>query len=158
MTQIAKRTKPYPSDLTDKGWERIVPLMPAPEHRSRPRAVELRELVNAGRCLSRWFLFQIIYDGGLVDDRERAGREASPSAMVTNGQLIREPQAESRSYDAPEKIIGCQRHIAIDWPSADGRPDDRRHLRPHRGAGDPRRHGRQSAPPESPFLIRKADS
>jgi len=29
MAQIAKKTKRYPSDLTDEEWDRIAPLMPS---------------------------------------------------------------------------------------------------------------------------------
>lgn len=34
--QIAKKTKRYPSDLTDEEWAQIAPLMPAPGRRGRP--------------------------------------------------------------------------------------------------------------------------
>jgi transposase len=30
MAEIARKTKRYPSDLTDEEWERIQPLMPKP--------------------------------------------------------------------------------------------------------------------------------
>lgn len=80
--------------------------MPAPGRRGRPREVDLREIINALRYLVRsgcgwemlpihfgpwqtvywWFrrlvrrfLFQTIHDIALMCDRERAGREASPT-------------------------------------------------------------------------------
>ena len=53
MAQIAKKTKRYPSDLTDEEWERIAPLMPKPGRRGRPREVEFREVINAVRYLVR---------------------------------------------------------------------------------------------------------
>ena len=53
MAQIAKKTKRYPSDLTDEEWERIAPLMPVPGRRGRPREVEFREVINAVRYLVR---------------------------------------------------------------------------------------------------------
>ena len=37
MAKIAKKTKRYPSDLTDEEWEAIAPLMPQPGRRGRPR-------------------------------------------------------------------------------------------------------------------------
>jgi len=40
MAEISKKTKRYPSDLTDEEWERIAPLMPKPGRRERPREVE----------------------------------------------------------------------------------------------------------------------
>src|SRR5271167_443481 len=145
MAQIAKKTKRYPSDLTDEEWERIAPLMPKPGRRGRPREVDFREVINAVRYLVRsgggwrmlpvhfgswqtvygWFrelarrfLFQTIHDLALMVDRERAGREASPSAAVIDSQSVKAPQAATRGYDAGKKIVGRKRHIAVD---ADGR-------------------------------------
>ena len=51
-------------------------------------------------------------------DRERAGREASPSAAVIDSQSIKAPRAKARGYDAGKKILGRKRHIAVD---TDGR-------------------------------------
>lgn len=116
MAQIAKKTKRYPSDLTDEEWEQFAPLMPKPGRRGRPREVDFREVINAVRYLVRsgcgwrmlpihfgpwqtvygWFrelarrfLFQTIHDVALMLDRERAGREASPSAAVIDSQSVR---------------------------------------------------------------------
>lgn len=145
MAKIAKKTKRYPSDLTDEEWERIAPLMPKPGRRGRPREVEFREVINAVRYLVRsgcgwrmlpvhfghwrtvygWFrelarrfLFQTIHDVELMLDRERAGREASPSAAVLDSQSVKAPHAQTRGYDAGKKIVGRKRHIAVD---TDGR-------------------------------------
>jgi transposase len=145
MAKIAKKTKRYPSDLTDEEWEQIAPLMPKPGRRGRPREVEFREVINAVRYLVRsgggwrmlpvhfgpwqtvygWFrelarrfLFQTIHDVALMLDRERAGREASPSAAVIDSQSVKAPQAKTRGYDAGKKIVGRKRHIAVD---TDGR-------------------------------------
>jgi transposase len=145
MAQIAKKTKRYSSDLTDEEWERIAPLMPVPGRRGRPREVEFREVINAVRYLVRsgcgwrmlpvhfgpwqtvygWFrelarrfLFQTIHDVALMVDRERAGREASPSAAVIDSQSVKAPHVETRGYDAGKKIVGRKRHIAVD---TDGR-------------------------------------
>jgi transposase len=143
MAQIAKKTKRYPSDLTEEC--EFAPLMPKPGRRGRPREIEFREVVNAcatssaraaaGACcrstsatgarsmagsreLARRFLFQTIHDIELMLDRERAGREASPSAAVIDSQSVKAPQAEARGYDAAKKVAGRKRHIAVD---ADGR-------------------------------------
>src|ERR1700757_4128261 len=145
MAQIAKKTKRYPSDLTDEEWDRIAPLMPKPGRRGRPREVDFREVINAVRYLVRsgggwrmlpihfgpwqtvysWFrelarrfLFQTIHDVALMVDRERAGREASPSAAVIDSQFVKAPHAKTRGYDAGKKIVGRKRHIAVD---TDGR-------------------------------------
>ena len=38
--------KPYPSDLTDKQWEELGRLIPPARRGGRPRAVDMREVVN----------------------------------------------------------------------------------------------------------------
>jgi transposase len=139
MAKIAKKTKRYPSDLTDEEWDQIAPLMPKPGRRGRPREVDFREVINAVRYLVRsgggwwmlpihfgpwetvygWFrelarrfLFQTIHDVALMVDRERAGREASPSAGVIDSQSVKAPHSKTRGYDAGKKIVGRKRHIA----------------------------------------------
>ena len=44
------------------------------------------------RELARRFLFQTIHDVALMLDRERAGREASPSAAVIDSQSVKAPK------------------------------------------------------------------
>jgi len=39
--------KPYPTDLTDKEWELLQPLIPPAKTGGRPRTVDTREIVNA---------------------------------------------------------------------------------------------------------------
>jgi transposase len=70
------------------------------------------------RELARRFLFQTIHDVELTLDRERRGREASPSTAVTDSQAVKAPYAGARGYDAGKKIVGRKRHIAVD---TDGR-------------------------------------
>lgn len=70
------------------------------------------------RELARRFLFQTIHDVALMLDRERAGREASPTAGVIDSQSVKAPQTETRGYDAGKKIVGRKRHLAVD---TDGR-------------------------------------
>src|SRR6202049_4804948 len=138
MAKIADKTKRYPSDLTDEEWQRNNPLMPKPSRRGRRPAVDMREIINAIRYLVRsgcgwrmlpvnfppwqtvywWFrrllrrfLFQTIHDLALMIDRERAGREASPSAGVIDSQSVKAPAAQARGYDAAKKIKGRKRPI-----------------------------------------------
>ena len=68
---------------------------------------------------ARRFLFQTLHDVTLMLDRERAGREASPTAGVIDSQSVKAsaPGAQ-RGYDAGKKIVGRKRHIAVD---TDGR-------------------------------------
>jgi transposase len=116
--------------------------MPKPGRRGRPREVEFREVINAVRYLVRsgcgwrmlpihfghwrtvygWFrelarrfLFQTIHDIELMLDRERAGREASPTAGVIDSQTVKAPAAPGGGgYDAAKKTKGRKRHIAVD--------------------------------------------
>ena len=70
------------------------------------------------RRFVRLLLFRTIHDVVLMIDRERAGREARPTAGVIDSQTIKAPMAEKRGYDAGKKIVGRKRHIAVD---TDGR-------------------------------------
>lgn len=145
MTALEKKTKRYPSDLTDEEWDAIEPLLPQVSARGRKRTTDLREVVNALRYMVRsgcewrmlpvhfppwqtvywWFrrfvralLFRTIHDVALMIDRDRMGREASPTAGVIDSQTIKAPMADTRGYDAGKKILGRKRHIAVD---TDGR-------------------------------------
>ena len=53
MAEIEKKTKRYPTDLTDEEWSQIEPLLPKPAKTGRRRTVDLREVVNAIRYLAR---------------------------------------------------------------------------------------------------------
>ncbi len=145
MADIARKTKRYASDLTDEEWESVQPLLSRPPKRGRKISVDLREMLNAVRYMARsgggwrtlptnfgpwqtvywWFrrfvrrmLFQTIHDVSLMLDRERAGREASPSGGILDSQTVKAPHAKLRGYDANKKIVGRKRHIAVD---TDGR-------------------------------------
>ena len=65
------------------------------------------------RELARLFLFQTIHDVELMLDRERQGREQSPSAAVIDSQSVKAPSAEKRGFDFAKKIVGRKRHIAV---------------------------------------------
>jgi putative transposase len=145
MAKIEKKTRRYPTDLTDEEWSHIAPLLPKPAKTGRRRSVDLREVLNAIRYLVRtgcgwrmlpahfpswqtvywWFrrfvrllLFRTIHDIALMMDRERAGREASPSAGIIDSQSVKAPSAKARGYDAAKKVVGRKRHVAVD---SDGR-------------------------------------
>ena len=70
------------------------------------------------RRFIRRFMFQTIHDVALMLDRERVGREASPTGGVVDSQSVKAPEAKTRGYDAGKKIVGRKRHIAVD---TDGR-------------------------------------
>jgi transposase len=103
----------YPSDLTDGEWALIEPMIPPAKRGGRRREVNVREVLNAiFYVLSTGCQWQALpkdlppkstahhyfglwdWDGTLdrlhhalyVQTRERAGREASPSAAIIDSQ------------------------------------------------------------------------
>ncbi|MBX6743529.1 MAG: IS5 family transposase, partial [Acetobacteraceae bacterium] len=141
MAEMTRKTKRYPSDLTDEEWAQVEPLMPKPPRRFRKPSVDLREMLNAICYLARsgggwrmlpihfgpwqtvywWFrrfvrrlLFRTIHDVALMLDREAAGREANPSGGVLDSQTVKAPFAEVRGYNGGKRIVGCKRHVAVD--------------------------------------------
>lgn len=66
----------------------------------------------------RRLLFRTIHDVALMLDREREGREQSPTAAVVDSQSTTAPAAEKQGFDADKKVVGRKRHIAVD---TDGR-------------------------------------
>jgi putative transposase len=136
----------YASDLTDAEWAVLAPLLPPAPRRGRRRAWPEREIVNAifyvlragcawrllpdsfppWRTVYRWFAR--LRDGGVLEalnhhlvvlDRERAGREASPTGAVIDSQSTKTTEAGGpRGYDAGKKVMGRKRHAMVD---TDGR-------------------------------------
>ena len=70
------------------------------------------------RRFVRRMLFQTIHDVSLMLDRERIGREASPSGGVLDSQTVKAPHAKLHGCDANKQIVDRKRHIAVD---TDGR-------------------------------------
>ena len=136
----------YETDPTDAEWVRIEPFMPKPHARGRPRAWPLREILNAifyvlrggiawrllprdlppRSTVYRWFalwrdtgLFASINHTLVMADRERVGREASPSAAVLDSQSVKTSESGGpRGYDAGKKVKGRKRQVMLD---TDGR-------------------------------------
>ncbi len=164
QAKIAKKTKRYPSDLTDEEWSGIEPFLPKTAAVGSPRRVDLREVLNAIRYLVRsgcewrmlpmhfppwqtvywWFrrlarrlMFRTIHDVAMMMDRAQSGRSTEPTAAVIDSQSVKAPApGAERGFDGAKKIVGRKRRIAVD---SDGRAARRSH--PGQRCRQPRRSG-----------------
>jgi transposase len=105
----------YPSDLSDREWALLAPLLPAAKPGGRPRSVDLREIVNAIRYWRRggvawralphdlpawqtvshyWRAWRLSGDWERIHTRlrawlrVRAGRATTPSAGLIDSQSV----------------------------------------------------------------------
>ena len=106
----------YPSDLTDGEWALIEPMIPPAKRGGRPRTVDLREVMNGvlyvletgcqwralpkdlpPRSTVHDYFSLWNWDGTLdrihhalyLKCREKAGREASPTACIIDSQSVK---------------------------------------------------------------------
>ena len=136
------KRKSYLTDLSDKQWKVLEPMIPPPELFGRKRSVDLREIVNALCYLARsgcqWRMlpesfpaWQTVYyyfrkwreseffvslNHALRKKvRFQNGKKQDPSAAVIDSQSVKtDEQAEAKGYDAGKKVKGRKRHILVD--------------------------------------------
>jgi len=116
MSDTAQSRQSYPSDLSQKEWERLKPLVPMPKHVGRPAKYERLEIINGILYLLRtgcaWRLlphdfppwrivfhyfsawrrdgtWTRIHDTLHIEVRIAVGREAKPSAAIMDSQSVK---------------------------------------------------------------------
>ena len=134
--------QPYPTDLTDRQWDCISPLIPMAKSGGRPRTLDMRAVINAILYLvvtgCQWRMlphdypqwqsvysyyakwrddgtWQRIHDTLRAEVRRQAGRHKHPTAGCLDSQSVKTTQvAGVRGFDGGKLILGRKRHVLVD--------------------------------------------
>jgi len=118
----------YPTDLTDRQWQRLEPHLPPAKPGGRPRSCDEREIVNAilyvlrngiiwralphdfppwktvhhyFRAWQRDGTWEAVHAGLRGEVRLAEGREASPSAAILDSQSVKTTEKGGRAATTP---------------------------------------------------------
>ena len=133
---------PYPSDLSDKQWSMIEPIISATKERGFKRKYQSRDMMNAifyvvkTGCQWRYLpsnfpprgtvyqFFRGLTDRGIFEKineslrqeiRIRDKRDPNPSLLCIDSQSIKgDVNLQEKGIDGNKKVNGRKRHIAVD--------------------------------------------